>query len=1051
MSTLFFENRRLLVLVILIVLVGGLSALFTMPQEEDPKITNRFAAIVTPFPGASAQRVEALVTEKIENELREISEINEISSSSSTGISVVSVELDDTIEDPSGPFSIVRDALSDAQRNFPDGVPAPEFDDDRAYAFTVKVALIWEAESDPNLLILKRTAEELADQLRGVPGTEYVELYGAPEEEVVVSVNSAVVESLGLSRADVARAIAGADSKVSAGQFRGNRNEYIFEVRGELDSLSRLREVPLREGGEGAIVRVGDVGRVDRRLVSPPDNLALVDGKPAVVVATRMESNLRVGDWTQTVRTKIDQYEETVSGGIGVKIIFDQSTYANERFASLINNLLIGAGLVVIVLFVTLGWRSALIVTTAIPLTGLSTLVVLNALGYPINQMSITGLIVALGLLVDAAIVMTDAIRRRLVGGLTPIEAVRVSVQRLWLPLLSSNLTTILAFAPIILLPGAVGEFVGPIAASVITMLAMSLFLALTVGAALSGIFLPGGLKGLVAQTHGHPQEAQAARREEPANPPFWTAGLSVPGLGGLFRRVLHVSLKAPRLSMLAAVMLPFIGFASAPTLPDLFFPEVDRNQFKLSMRLSSQRSIAETTAVVREAHQVLMDIDGIESAQWYIGRAAAKYYYNLQAGEDGAGNYAEAMVTATSLRDLYQLINRVQTTMDEAFPEAQFVTRQLLQGPPVNAPVELRIFADDLQTLQELGEEARAVLSRIPQITHTDASITGGEPKLWLNADEDRASQAGLSLVDIARSLDGQLEGTFGGTIVEGSDELRVRVRLDDEQRSSFDELASLYVLTPGAADGLVDFGATPVSALGDIVLEPEPSTITRYQGERVNTIRGFIQAGTLPSTALGQFRELWAQADVDMPPGARLSIGGDAEARSNAVGNLVASIGLIVMLMISTIVLTFNSFRLSGVVFAVAFLSMGLGILCLALGNFAFGFQPIIGIIGLVGVAINAAIIILSALRREAAALEGDIDTVVDTVMEASRHIVSTTLTTFAGFLPLILSVGGFWPPFATAIAGGVVLSTIVSFFFVPQAFLVLTTGGRPIPRAG
>ncbi len=1029
MNTLFFDNRRLLILTILIVLVAGLSALFTMPQEEDPKITNRFATIVTPFPGASATRVETLVTEKIENELREIAEIKEIESTSRTGISVVSVTLKDTIYEVAGPMSKVRDAIADAERNFPAGVPTPEFDDDRAYAFTMKVALTWEAASEPNLLILKRTADELQDLLRDVPGTEFTDIYGAPDEEVVVTIDTAVAESLGLGRDDVALAIAGADSKVSAGQLRGNRNEYVFEVRGELDTLTRLREVPVRQDASGAIVRVGDIGRIDRRLASPPDQLAMIDGKPAVVVATRMEENLRVGEWTETVRARLERFDAGLSAGLDLNIVFDQSAYANDRFAELIRNLLAGAGLVVGILFISLGWRSALIVTAAIPLTGLTSLFVLNVIGFPINQMSITGLIVALGLLVDAAIVMTDAIRRRLLEGLSPHDAVAVSVERLWLPLLSSTLTTVLAFSPISLLPGPAGEFVGAISASVITMLITSFLLALTVGAALSGIFLPPALKSVDVN-----------------KVPFWIGGLSVPWLGNAFRRVLTMSLHAPRLSILAAVMLPLIGFASAPTLPALFFPEADRNQFHIQVRLTPQSSIDETKRVVSDAYDLLMAQDGITSVQWYVGTSVPAFYYNLQADQDGVGSFAEAMVTTDTLEGLYDLINAVQQTLNQAFPDIQFVTRQLLQGPPVGAPIELRFFGEDLDVLQDLGEQARRILSEIPQVTHTTASIGGGEPKLWLNANEDEARQSGLTLVDIARSLDGQLEGTFGGSIVEGSEELPIRVRLTDESRADFDTLASLYVLAPGPGDGLVDFQAVPLGALGEIALEPAASTITRFQGERYNKVAGYVQAGTLPSTALNDFLARWEAADIDLPPGTRLSLGGESEARSEAITNLVSSFGLIIMLMITTIVLTFNSFRLSAVVFAVAALSSGLGILCLAIFDYPFGFQPIIALIGLMGVAINAAIIILSALRRDPDAVAGNVDAIRDTVMEASRHITSTTLTTFGGFLPLILSVGGFWPPFATAIAGGVLLSTIVSFFFVPQIFLLITRS-RPV----
>jgi len=1027
LRTLFYDNLRLLILASAIVIVGGLTALLTMPQEEDPKITNRVAVILTPFPGASAERVEKLVTEKLEDELRQIADIDTIRSASRTGLSSVTVVLKDQIYDTDGPFSVIRDAVSDAARRFPAGAAPPIFNDDRGYAYTVMAALVWDAKSDPNRLILKRTAEELQDRLRDVPGTELVTIHGAPSEEVIVSADSAVLQSLGLDQNAVADAIAGADSKVSAGRFRGEENEYVLEVRGELDSMSRLRTIPLREGQTGAIVRVGDVADVKRSLVTPPDDLAFVDGRPAVVVATRMETGLRVGQWSESVAAALDEFEEDLSGGVALETIFDQATYANARFGSLISNLLVGAGLVVAVLFVTLGWRSAIIVTTAIPLTGLASVTVLNIIGIPIHQMSITGLVVALGLLVDAAIVMTDAIRRRLLDGLSAREAVGASVGRLFVPLLSSTLTTVFAFMPIALLPGGAGEFVGPISISVIVALIASFLLAITLGAALSGLFLPRALKNYVER--------------DAANAPFWVGGITLPPLSWAFDRLLSLSLRAPLISMFAAVVPSVIGFVGVGTLPSQFFPTADRAQFHIQLRLPAQVSIAETQEAVLKAEEILDARDDVVQSDWFLGASAPSFYYNMQMNQDGQSNFAEAMVTSTDLGRLQRTISEVQDQLDAALPDVQVLAIQLQQGPPTFAPVELRIFGDDFAELQRIGEDVRRAFAKVPEITHTYASVSGGRPKLWLDADEDVARQAGLALVDIARSLDGQLEGAFGGTVIEGSAELPVRVRHADEERADFEELTSLNVLSRGRAAGLVDFSGAPISALGDLNLEPSPFSVSRYNGARTNVISGYITAGALPAVAIAKFEKIWAEEGYELPRGYRFEYGGDAEARSDAVGNLVSSFGLIIMLMISTVVLTFNSFRLSGIVFAVAVLAIGLGMLSLTIADFPFGFQPIIGLIGLVGVAINAAIIILSGLKADARARDGDVHAIKEVVGETARHITSTTITTFGGFLPLLLSEGGFWPPFATSIAGGVLLSTIISFFFVPQAYLVLT----------
>tara|TARA_R100000306_G_C4382563_1_gene146867 strand:- start:23781 stop:26987 length:3207 start_codon:yes stop_codon:yes gene_type:complete len=1039
--TAFFTNTRLLILTIILILVSGLSAVLTMPQEEDPKVLKRNILVLTTYPGASAERVERLVTEKIENKLREIAQVDKIRSVSSAGLSSVTVQLLDAVTDNGPPFADIRDALDEVTPFLPAGASAPLFNDDRGYAYTLMAALTWDAASEPNLLIVKRLAQELQDRLRKVAGTELVALYGAPEEEVVVEANAAVTESLGLGKRDIARTIAASDAKIAAGVFRGSESEYLLEVRGELDTLSRLAEVPVHEDSSGAIVRVADIATVRRQLKQPPDSLAIVRGEPGVVVASRMMTPARIGDWTDRTRLALDDFRKDLPAGIQLKVIFDQNAYASERFGILTDNILLGIVLVCSVLFFTLGWRSSLIVTAAIPLTALSALFVLNLFGIPIHQMSITGLIVALGLLVDAAIVMTDAIRRRLLDGLTPLAAVRISIRRLWIPLLSSTLTTIIAFMPIATMPGGAGEFVGPLAWSVIIALVVSYLLAISIGAALSGFFLPSKVQPYI----GREREA-----------PFLVTGLSMPRLGAAFSRLLDASLRAPLVSIVGSMVLPLIGIVCIQTLPQQFFPNADRNQFHIQMRLAPQSPVNLTVDAIEQANEYLLAQKDIVSVDWFAGSSVPAFYYNLLQNQDGQSNFAEAMIETTSLAGIEAQMRRIQEDLGQALPNAQVIVRQILQGPPTQAPIELRVLGPDMQTLQEIGEHARRLFSQVPEITHTFASLSGGEPKLWLNADEDAARQAQLSLTDIATTLNDELSGVSGGSIVEGAEQLPIRVLLNNEARADFKELTSLSILPALAArQGPPDtnarqsdptFRATPLSALGDLSLEPSASRIERFNGERVNAIKGYVQAGTLPSTAVRHFEKLAKEQGLEIPPGYTLQWGGDAEARSDSVGDLLAKVLPLSVLMLATIVLTFSSFRLSAIVVIVAVQAAGLGMLSLTLAGYPFGFISIIAIIGTVGVAINAAIIIISTLRLDRSACRGDRTAVARGVMETTRHISSTTITTFGGFLPLLLSDGGFWPPFATVIAGGVILSTIISFFFVPQAFLLISQW-RPI----
>ncbi|MDJ0948418.1 MAG: efflux RND transporter permease subunit [Alphaproteobacteria bacterium] len=1032
METLFYRNKRIFALALGMIVTIGAFTLLSIGRQEDPTITNLFATIVTPYPGADPARVEALVTEKIEDELREIAEIDEINSTSRSGISIVSVELskfisDDEIEQT---WSEIRDALADAAVLFPPGVPEPEFDNDRTGAYTAISAIVPRVGATVNPAILKRYGELLQDRLRGLPDTNHVRLFGEQQEEVLVEIDPRRLASLGLSADQVSAAVARADAKVRAGQVRGVRSDLLIEVAGEIETLDRIREIPIRSGPDGPLLRLSDVATVSRAVRQPAESIAYADGVPAVLVAARMEDDLQVDAWMAKVRTVLSTFEAELPAGLEHRLLFDQSVYTADRLADLGVNLSIGVALVVTILLITLGWRAAMVVATILPLASLLSLSALHQIGIPIQQMSVTGLIVALGLLVDAAIVMTDEIRRRLEQGVDRLEAVRDAVRRLAAPLLASTVTTGLAFMPMALLPGPAGDFVGSIAISVIVMVTASFLLAMTIAPAMAGWTLP--------------RQAEGRR--------WWTLGVHSKALSGAFRRSLDLALAHPRLAVLGALILPVIGFGAFPTLTAQFFPGVDRDQFYVQVKLAGGASIAETERTALAAGQVIAGQDGVEHVHWVIGESAPSFYYNMIMDRDGVASFAEALVTTASPKVTDRVIPTLQETLDRAFPQAQVIVRGLVQGPPVDAPVELRVVGPDLDLLRALGDDLRRRMAEVPEITHARTTLTGGDPKLIVDLDEDKVRLAGMDLGAVGRQLEATLEGTLGGSLVEGTEELPVRVRVAAPGRASSDAVRALDVVGPDAAAraaaGL--YPGVPLSALGTVRLAPSESPIVRRDGERVNTVQGFVALGVLPEEALKTVQVRLAEEPLALPPGYRIEYGGDSDARGETVTNLMASMGLIITFSIATIVLTFNSYRLSLIAGAVTVLSMGLSFLALAVFRYPFGIQGLIGVIGSVGVSINAAIIIMTALKADAGAMAGDLVRMRDVVMGSSRHIVSTTATTFGGFLPLILAGGGFWPPFAMAIAGGVLLSTVVSFYFTPPMFALAMRPRKAKPEA-
>ncbi len=1026
METLTFRQPRLVALILLVLVSAGMSSFLSLGRQEDPTITNLFATITTSFPGADPARVEALVTTEIEEELREIAEVDVITSVSRSGVSVVSVELLETLDEATieQVWSEARDAVEDARSRFPAGVQAPEFDAEGISAYSAVIAVTVDYDAVP-LTLAARHAEALAERLRSIPSTRAVDLFGTPEEEVLVTVDPAEAAALGLTAGEIATRIRDADGKVQAGRLQGSDNDLTINISGEIEALDRLQQVVLRETNQGASLRLGDIATITRGPRAPGEEFAMANGRPAILVGVLAQDGVQIDRWMGFVREELATGSDAVPVGLTETLMFDQSTYTADRLAEVGTNMAIGVSLVVAVLFITLGVRAAAIVALVLPVVSLATLATMNFIGLPIHQMSVTGLIVALGLLVDAAIVMSDEIRQRLVRGMERVQAVGDAVKRLAAPLLASTVTTALSFTPMILLPGPAGDFVGSIAIAVVLMLFWSLFVALTVTPALAGRFLPQGDRGT-----------------------FLSRGISIPWMGRLFERSVRLAVENPLRAIALSLILPALGFAAFPTLTAQFFPGVERDQFYLEVEMAPGTSITETAGVAREIDTLLGENDDIRSVYWSIGQSGPAFYYNITGGRSREPGYAQAFINSASPEASARLVPELQAQLDRDFPEARIIVRGLVQGPPVDAPVEIRIVGQDLAELRQLGDEARAIMADLDLVTQARAGVSGGAPQVRYQIDEDQARILGFDVTDIAAQLQAGLVGVTGGSLVEGTEQLPVRVRLTDNVRGDLATISDLPIVLPNgpalAAQGI--FPAVPLSELADPEIEPAESVITRRNGERMNTVQGFIVADVLPEEALQMVLAGLDERGFVLPQGYRIELGGDSDARSNTVGNLLASIGIIVTLTIATIALTFNSFRLTAVALIVCGLSAGLSMLSLAVMQYPFGINAIIGVIGSIGVSINAAIIILTGLQADPDAASGDRAAMARVVTNSSRHITSTTITTFGGFLPLILGGGGFWPPFAVAIAGGVLLSAIVSFYFTPPVFALIARKTKP-----
>lgn len=1017
-SNAFYTNGRLPVLLVLFVAIMTAVAISGLARQEDPTLTERYANVTTFLPGATASRVEALVSEPLETRLREIPEIAELSSSSRAGYSLINIELYDAIvqSEVDTIWSEIRDKLADAQTILPANSSTPELELNIPVAATLTVALRWQGDGDPQLSLLSRLAQRLEISLANLPGSKEANTFGDVDEEVLVTVDPFALASAGLTAADVSRVIAGADTKAAAGRLRSANTDMLVEVDAELTSIERIGQIPLKPGnasGGAGLLRVSDVATVRRHQVDPPRTMAVRGDERVIYVSAKMEPGLIIDRWIENALRTVEAFQADLPAAIGVEVIYNQNDYTGARMDTLLSNLLLALAIVFAVLLFFMGVRSAITVGLALPLSGGMVLTGMFILDIPLHQMSVTGLIISLGLLIDNAIVVVEDYKLRRHRGAPIAGAISQATRHLFVPLGASTLTTVLAFTPIIMAPGGVGDFTGTIGISVSLAILSSFFLAMTIVPAIAGFlerrFPPGA-------------EADSAN--------WWHNGYSNAALTARYRATVDLALRKPWLGIAVGCALPFIGFALAPTLTQQFFPPVDRDQFQVQLSLPIHASIEETRQLVGQADDLLRSTDGITDVYWSIGEAPPRTYYNVVLNNDGVASFAAAWVNTTGATTTLDILPDVQRRLSIALPTAEVLALPYEQGPPVNAPIELRVTGPEFSTLRRLGEELRLLLSDIPTVTATRASLSVTEPKLVFEPNESAAAIAGLQTGDLPNLLASALIGLPSGTVQEGNTRLDVRVRLPNSRRDDVADLAALPVPTAGG-------GFVPLNQLGRWQLRPTPTAIDRYQGERVSNVRAFLTPFTLPAGVMAKLQARLDETGFALPPGYRLSIGGEAEARSESVGNILSIFVFCAVGMITVVVLSLNSFRQAAMIGLVGFLSVGLALFGVRLFSWPMGYTAFIGTLGMVGLAINGAIIVLSALKASDGAAAGDREKSVDVVVDASRHIVSTTATTIGGFIPLILFGGTFWPPLATAIAGGVGGSALLALYTVPAIF--------------
>jgi len=1037
-----FRHPQMVWLIVVALLVTGVSCLSVMPRLEDPVLKQRVGVITLTLVGGDASEIEMSVVVPVEAWLQEFSDIQKVRSNTRANVTNIVVELADRVTEPDSVWSAIERKLQANSGQLPEGCSSPELAIFPLKAFAAIVAVTPGAddtgddtqESD-SLRSEYQVALELKRRLLGIAGTESIQIFGAVEEQLAIEVVPETLAATGLSTGMIAQQIKASQSAPGGNLQKGGQRMSV-EVQKETDAIKRLQNLPITVPGTTNTSRLGDLANLSLSPVQPSPDLAIVNGRDAIVLGVMVDNQKRVDLWTDQCQNEIDKLVSQSSDDFLVEPLFLQSDQIRQRMDGLLKNLAIGTVAVVLIVFLFMGWRCMLVVAVSLPLSACVVVFGLRFLGIPIHQMSVTGLIVSLGLLIDNAIVMVEEVRSRIYLGKRPVEAITESTRHLGLPLLGSTLTTILTFLPIATMPGPSGEFVGSLAVSVILSISASLILAFTI--------VPPMVTLLGVDS---------------TRDSFMNYGLRSGWLGKCYRKSLEFTFRAPILGLLLGIAFPAFGFWVSGQLQKQFFPATDRAQLQIELDLPTAANLKSVRRSVDKVREIVKADAAIKNQHWFLGRSAPTFYYNVVPRRQSTPNYAQAFVDLESNQNIDGLVNRLQEKIDSQVLNARVIVRKLEQGPPFDAPVELRILGEDLRLLEELGNQVRGLLASHPQVTHTRADLGDKDPRLKLEIDSNLATQNGVSDNELSRFLFSSLEGAEAGDFVHQGLSVPARVLVDWSEGSVINSLMAMPVTfsKPGRSTSAAPNPAsaskpTPVSlgVVADFRLDANVGTIIRHNGQRVNEVKAYLRAGVLPADALATLKEKLRTSDITFPTGYRLEIGGESEKRSEAISTLVANIAVIVTLMIVTLVAVLGSVRLAMVIAAVAGLVMGLAPLALYCFGYPFGFMAIVGTMGLIGVAINDSIVVLAAIREKSMDTEMPLGgersvpvELAEVVGGSTRHILATTFTTMIGFLPLVLSGGKFWPPLAIVMSVGVGGATLLALYFTPSLYLLLHRG--------
>jgi len=1001
-------RKKTVTLVMTVMLViGGYAAFKQIGMLEDPEFTIKDAVVITPYPGASSKEVEEEVTDKIETAIQQMGQLDKIKSISRAGMSIVTATMKDKYGKDELPqvWDELRRKVGDVQGHLPPGAGPSIVNDDFGDVFGILLAVTGDGYSYREL---KDAVDYLRKELLLVKDVSKINIWGARQEAIFVEISTSRLARLGLGIDTVYNALREQNAVVSAGQVRVGPEYIRIEPTGNYDSVESIASLQIRDPKSDKIIYLRDIANIYRDYVDPPSQVLHYNGAPAISVGISIAKGGNVVKLGKAVKAKLAELKGMLPVGMEIEVINYQATDVTAAIKAFLINFLEAVGIVVVVLLVFMGVRSGLLIGAILAITVFGTIIIMNMWGISLERISLGALIIALGMLVDNAIVVTEGMLIRMQAGVDKIKAAGEVVGQSLMPLLGATVIAVLAFWGIGMSQDGTGEFCRSLFQVMLISLMLSWVTAITITPLFCTMFLKSG-------------SAPAAGEE------------SDPYKGFLFvayKKILSACIRMRWMTVLAMVGMLAASIYGFGLLKGSFFPASTKAMFLVHYWLPSGTDIRQTTADVSEIEKHILDDERVTSVASYIGEGAPRFILTFKPEQTGDDGYGLMLVSVDDYREIPRLAAEIEDYINTNYPSAYPVIRKFVLGPGDDYDLEARFSGPDDKILRELSAKAQAIMRAYPHSARVWDDWRPPVKKIVPVFDEVRAKQAGVTRTMLAQALENAVSGVTVGLYRENDKLLPIISRLPANERLDVEHLRDIQVYSPALQKTI------PISQVisGFKTVADDPFRM-RYNRKPTISVRGNIKFGMLASE-MQKAVEKEVEA-IELPPGYELHWGAEKENSAKAQNGIKVNMAAPTIAMVLIIIMLFNNLRQPAIiVLTVPFAVIGVTVGLLGFGV-PFGFMALLGMLSLSGMLIKNAIVLIDQINLELSEGKEPLRAVIDASVSRVRPVCMAAVTTVLGMMPLV--VDPFFKGLAVTVMGGLSFATGLTLILVPVLYVI------------